>query len=241
MKSAFQSGKFAWAAGMALIAGAVITAGCSNVTSAANPVAVPEVEVVRVEQKDVPIYREWIGTLDGMVNAAIKAQVTGYLLNAELHRGFLRPEGTVAVRDRSAAVSGGARSGAGTACAGQRTTGAGQGAIGAGGSAARASARRISEDAAGCRPLHSAREAAGHHAAGSGQRHTEQSGGEGASAKRRKPALKPPRRRSRRRNAAVEAAKAAVETAARQSRIHPAHLADRRHRGAGAGAGGQSG
>src|SRR5262245_48380667 len=38
----------------------------------------PGVEVVPVIQKDVPIYREWIGTLDGMVNAAIKAQVTDY-------------------------------------------------------------------------------------------------------------------------------------------------------------------
>src|SRR5580700_3399203 len=91
MMSAFQSGKFAWAAAVGMIAGAVITAGCSNVTSAANPVAVPEVEVVRVEQKDVPIYREWIGTLEGMVNAAIKAQVTGYLLTQNYTEGsFVR-------------------------------------------------------------------------------------------------------------------------------------------------------
>ena len=40
----------------------------------------PEVEVVRVVQKDVPIWKEWIGTLDGLVNAQIKPQVTGYLL-----------------------------------------------------------------------------------------------------------------------------------------------------------------
>ena len=39
-----------------------------------------EIDVVEVEQKDVPIYGEWIGTLDGMVNADIKAQVSGYLL-----------------------------------------------------------------------------------------------------------------------------------------------------------------
>jgi len=39
----------------------------------------PDVEVVRVEQKDVPIYGEWIGTLDGLVNADVRAQVTGYL------------------------------------------------------------------------------------------------------------------------------------------------------------------
>ena len=44
-----------------------------------QPVA-PGVEVVQVTQKDVPVYREWIGTLDGMVNAEIKAQVTGYLM-----------------------------------------------------------------------------------------------------------------------------------------------------------------
>jgi membrane fusion protein, multidrug efflux system len=40
----------------------------------------PEVVVVQVEQKDVPIWKEWIGTLDGLVNAQIRPQVTGYLL-----------------------------------------------------------------------------------------------------------------------------------------------------------------
>jgi RND family efflux transporter MFP subunit len=40
----------------------------------------PEVEVVQVEQRDVPIRKEWIGTLDGLINAQIKPQVTGYLL-----------------------------------------------------------------------------------------------------------------------------------------------------------------
>jgi membrane fusion protein, multidrug efflux system len=40
----------------------------------------PDVDVVQVEQKDVPIWKDWIGTLDGLVNAQIKPQVTGYLL-----------------------------------------------------------------------------------------------------------------------------------------------------------------
>src|SRR5262244_533176 len=40
----------------------------------------PEVEVVEVLQKDVPIWKEWIGTLDGLWNAQIRPQVTGYLL-----------------------------------------------------------------------------------------------------------------------------------------------------------------
>jgi len=45
------------------------------------PAAAPlEVEVAQVAQQDVPIYGKWIGTLDGMVNAEIRAQVTGYLL-----------------------------------------------------------------------------------------------------------------------------------------------------------------
>ena len=42
-------------------------------------------------QKDVPIYREWIGTLDGLVNADIKAQVTGYLIQQAYTEGtFVR-------------------------------------------------------------------------------------------------------------------------------------------------------
>jgi membrane fusion protein (multidrug efflux system) len=37
------------------------------------------VEVVQAQQRDVPIYQEWIGTLDGLVNADIKPEVSGYL------------------------------------------------------------------------------------------------------------------------------------------------------------------
>jgi membrane fusion protein (multidrug efflux system) len=47
--------------------------------------------VVPVEQRDIPVYREWIGTLDGMVNAAIRAQVTGYLRSQNYSEGsFIR-------------------------------------------------------------------------------------------------------------------------------------------------------
>jgi membrane fusion protein (multidrug efflux system) len=45
------------------------------------------VEVAPVNQKDVPIYSEWIGTLTGEVNADIKAQVTGYLLTQNYKEG----------------------------------------------------------------------------------------------------------------------------------------------------------
>jgi membrane fusion protein (multidrug efflux system) len=44
-----------------------------------------------VEQRDLPTVHEWIGTLDGMVNAAIKAQATGYLLTQNYTEGsFVR-------------------------------------------------------------------------------------------------------------------------------------------------------
>src|SRR5579864_1183716 len=62
-----------------IVIGVAVSAGCSKNTQASNPAEPVTVEVVRVEQKDVPIYSEWIGTLDGLVNADIKAQVSGYL------------------------------------------------------------------------------------------------------------------------------------------------------------------
>ena len=51
----------------------------------------PTVEVVQVKQDDVPIYGEWIGTLDGLVNADVRAQVTGYLQKQVYQEGaFVR-------------------------------------------------------------------------------------------------------------------------------------------------------
>ncbi len=47
----------------------------------------PDVEVVQVVQKDVPIFGEWIGTLDGLVNADVRAQVSGYLLRQGYQEG----------------------------------------------------------------------------------------------------------------------------------------------------------
>jgi membrane fusion protein (multidrug efflux system) len=65
-----------------LLAGFIMlaVAACSKSKPPAQAMAAPNVEVVEVEQKDMPVYSEWIGALDGMVNAEIKAQVTGYLM-----------------------------------------------------------------------------------------------------------------------------------------------------------------
>src|SRR5579862_5070567 len=80
---------------VALLAGVLALSGCSGTTSAATApqMRAPEVEVATVIQKDVPISREWIGTLDGMVNAAIKAQVTGYLLTQNYSEGSFVKKG----------------------------------------------------------------------------------------------------------------------------------------------------
>jgi membrane fusion protein (multidrug efflux system) len=52
-----------------------------------SPPQPPIVEVVEVIQKDVPIYGEWVGTLDGSVNATIRAQVSGYLIKQNYKEG----------------------------------------------------------------------------------------------------------------------------------------------------------
>src|SRR5215470_11333364 len=70
-----------------IILALLISTGCSQSTSATKAPPPPQVEVVSVEQKDVPIYGEWIGTLDGLVNADIKAQVSGYLLKQDYVEG----------------------------------------------------------------------------------------------------------------------------------------------------------
>jgi len=52
-----------------------------------------DVEVVQVKKEDVPIYAEWIGTLDGLVNADVRAQVTGYLLKQGYQEGAFVNQG----------------------------------------------------------------------------------------------------------------------------------------------------
>jgi membrane fusion protein (multidrug efflux system) len=80
-----------FAAGVLLNLCALTTIGCTRTSTAAGAPSPPDVEVAVVEQKDIPIEREWIGTLDGMVNAVIKAEVTGYLLTQNYIEGsFVR-------------------------------------------------------------------------------------------------------------------------------------------------------
>jgi RND family efflux transporter MFP subunit len=81
-------------AGVVVIAAVIFVLGRTRQKGTAQAAAAPpEVVVAKVEQKDVPIYSEWIGTLDGMVNAEIKAQVTGYLLTKNYTEGSFVKKG----------------------------------------------------------------------------------------------------------------------------------------------------
>jgi membrane fusion protein (multidrug efflux system) len=69
----------AGAAILLVVVGALVGVQNSKSTAAGVAPPPPDIMVAPVEQKDVPIEREWVGTLDGLVNASIKAEVTGYL------------------------------------------------------------------------------------------------------------------------------------------------------------------
>ena len=67
--------------------------GCSKPDSALSSLGPQEVLVTDVLQQDVPVVREWIGSLDGSVNADIRARVTGYLVSQNYKEGTLVHEG----------------------------------------------------------------------------------------------------------------------------------------------------
>src|SRR5215475_6024283 len=72
----------------ALIAAILHPFGKASATAVTTP---PIVEVLPAVRKDVPIYGEWIGTMDGLVNADVRAQVTGYLMKQGYQEGsFVR-------------------------------------------------------------------------------------------------------------------------------------------------------
>jgi membrane fusion protein (multidrug efflux system) len=76
-----------------IVLGLIVVAMRPKRVSGAQPGATPDVEVVQVEQKDVPIFHEWIGTLDGLVNADVRAQVTGYLQRQGYQEGAFVKKG----------------------------------------------------------------------------------------------------------------------------------------------------
>src|SRR5215831_9167057 len=69
-----------------LMLGLVCLSGCKGKPHVDSPTP-PLVEVTTVTQADVPIYHDWIGVLEGFVNAHIRAQVTGYLISQNYKEG----------------------------------------------------------------------------------------------------------------------------------------------------------
>jgi RND family efflux transporter MFP subunit len=76
-----------------VVIGLIVGAMRPKGTSGAVPAAPSDVLVTQVEQKDVPIYGEWIGTLDGLTNADVRAQVTGYIMRQAYQEGAFVKKG----------------------------------------------------------------------------------------------------------------------------------------------------
>ena len=89
------SKRYLWGGGVValIVIGLIVGAIRPHKHAQAAPGSVPEVEVVQVQQQDVPIIHEWIGTLDGLVNADVRAQVTGYLLKQGYQEGAFVKKG----------------------------------------------------------------------------------------------------------------------------------------------------
>jgi RND family efflux transporter MFP subunit len=74
---------------------AAATAGCGRPVASAAPPAAPTVGVATVVQRDVSVQGQWVGTLQGYVNAQIQPQVTGYLVRQDYQEGSFVRKGQV--------------------------------------------------------------------------------------------------------------------------------------------------
>jgi membrane fusion protein (multidrug efflux system) len=68
-----------------VVLAALALSGCGRKASPPSPP--PEVLVTEVRQEDVPIYDDFVGTLDGSVNVSIQARVQGYLTSQNYKEG----------------------------------------------------------------------------------------------------------------------------------------------------------
>lgn len=89
-------GLFAILAGATLL-GTALLSGCENHVNAASTGTHPpmKVTVEKAAQSEVHITGEWVGTLDGYVNAQIQPQANGYLIRQDYREGSQVREGQV--------------------------------------------------------------------------------------------------------------------------------------------------
>jgi membrane fusion protein (multidrug efflux system) len=81
---------------LAMTVSAVLAcAACEHSQAAPAPPPPPEVAVVAAVQRNVLVPSEWIGTLDGFINAQIRPQVTGYLVKRLYREGVVVKKGDV--------------------------------------------------------------------------------------------------------------------------------------------------
>ncbi len=73
----------------------LVLCACSESVAPPPP---PDVVVADVVRKDVPIYFEWVGTIDGNINAQIRARVTGYLQERKYTEGNVVKAGDLLFR-----------------------------------------------------------------------------------------------------------------------------------------------
>jgi multidrug efflux pump subunit AcrA (membrane-fusion protein) len=88
-----------------VLIGALNLAACSRKSPQAGPRAA-EVLVIEEATGDVPVYREWVGTIDGSENADIRARVTGRLIKRDYIEGsFVNTLDPAKISFRTALVS----------------------------------------------------------------------------------------------------------------------------------------
>jgi len=83
-----------WATVFAIMIAASAAGSCGGKHEPPPPPP-PEVRVATVEAKDVAVRSEWVGTMDGSVNAQIRARVQGYLESQNYTEGTLVTPGTL--------------------------------------------------------------------------------------------------------------------------------------------------
>jgi membrane fusion protein, multidrug efflux system len=81
-----------------LAAGVVLFSGCNEKKEATATPPPPAVIVAAVEPRNVPIFDEWIGRLDGSANVDIRARVQGYVQEIAFNEGTVVNEGDLLVR-----------------------------------------------------------------------------------------------------------------------------------------------